>query len=87
MTKIEYRTKGTCAQLIEVTGENGRVVDVSFYGGCNGNLQGIASLVKGMEYDKVIERQNGICCGYKSTSCPDQLCRAIEQLKAEENNG
>lgn len=87
MAKIEYRTKGTCSQLIEVTGENGRVVDVAFYGGCNGNLQGIASLVREMEYDKVIERLNGICCGYKSTSCPDQLCRAIEQLKAEESNG
>ena len=87
MVKIEYRTKGTCSQLIEVTGEQGRVVDVSFYGGCNGNLQGIASLVKGMTYQEVIERLNGISCGYKSTSCPDQLCRALELLKAEESNG
>ena len=81
MLKIEYRTKGTCSQLIEVTGEQGRVVDVAFYGGCNGNLQGIASLVKGMTYQEVIERLNGICCGYKSTSCPDQLANALKQIK------
>ena len=83
MKKIVYKTVGTCSQVIEVSGENGCVVDVRFYGGCNGNLQGISSLVRGMRYEDVLERLNGISCNGKSTSCPDQLCRAIEQLMKE----
>ena len=81
MKKIIYQTEGTCARIIELTGSEGRIVDVKFYGGCNGNLQGISALIKGMPYDDVIARLNGIRCGAKLTSCPDQLCRAIEQLK------
>ena len=81
MKKIIYQTEGTCARIIELTGSEGRIVDVKFYGGCNGNLQGISALIKGMPYDDVIARLNGIRCGAKPTSCPDQLCRAIEQLK------
>ena len=81
MKKIIYQTEGTCARIIELTGSEGRIVDVKFYGGCNGNLQGISALIKGMPYDDVIDRLNGIRCGAKPTSCPDQLCRAIEQLK------
>ncbi|MBQ5752357.1 MAG: TIGR03905 family TSCPD domain-containing protein [Bacteroidaceae bacterium] len=83
MKSITYRTQGTCSRFIELTGENGVVVDVKFYGGCDGNLQGISKLVKGMRYEDVIERLKGISCNGKPTSCPDQLCRAIEQLMAE----
>ena len=83
MKKVTYMTTGTCSQVIEVTGENGYVVDVKFYGGCHGNLQGISRLIAGMRYEDVIERLNGISCNGKPTSCPDQLCRAIEQLMAE----
>jgi uncharacterized protein (TIGR03905 family) len=83
MKKIVYKTVGTCSQVIEVSGENGCVVDGRFYGGCNGNLQGISSLVRGMRYEDVLERLNGISCNGKPTSCPDQLCRAIEELMKE----
>ena len=83
MKKITYYTSGTCSRVIEVSGEDGRIVDVAFYGGCNGNLQGIARLVKGMKYEDVITRLNGISCNGKPTSCPDQLCRAIEKLMEE----
>ena len=85
MKTITYKTIGTCSQVIEISGENGTVADVRFYGGCNGNLQGISKLVKGMKYEDVIERLNNISCNGRPTSCPDQLCRAIEQLIAEEN--
>lgn len=84
MKKIIYQTQGTCSRLITVTGENGRIIDVNFEGGCNGNLQGIGKLVKGMKYEDVIARLEGIRCGVKSTSCPDQLARALKQLSAEE---
>jgi len=79
-----YKTQGTCSQLIEVEiDEQGRLADVIFTGGCNGNLQGITSLVKGMQVDEVIKRLDGIRCGYKNTSCPDQLCRALEACQAQ----
>ena len=82
MKHIQYRTQGTCSQLIDVTAdENDIIQDVAFYGGCNGNLQGISRLVIGQKIDDVIQRLNGIRCGAKPTSCPDQLCRALEQLK------
>ena len=82
MRKIQYQTQGTCSKLIEVTAdEDGIIQDVTFYGGCNGNLQGICRLVKGQKIDDVIQRLDGIRCGAKPTSCPDQLCRALEQLK------
>jgi uncharacterized protein (TIGR03905 family) len=81
MKTVTYRTQGTCSRFIEVTGENGVITDVKFFGGCDGNLQGISKLVKGMKYGEVISRLKGISCNGKPTSCPDQLCRAIEQLK------
>lgn len=84
MKTITYRTQGTCSRFIEVTGDNGVVIEVKFYGGCDGNLKGISSLVKGMKYEDVIARLKGISCNGKPTSCPDQLCRAIEELKAED---
>ena len=82
MKHIQYRTQGTCSQLIDVIAdENDIIQGVQFYGGCNGNLQGISRLVTGQKIDDVIQRLNGIRCGAKPTSCPDQLCRALEQLK------
>jgi uncharacterized protein (TIGR03905 family) len=85
MKTITYRTQGTCSRFIEVTGDNGRLTDVKFFGGCDGNLQGISKLVKGMKYEAVIARLKGISCNGKPTSCPDQLCRAIEELIKDEN--
>lgn len=82
MKHIQYRTQGTCSVLIDVTAdENDVIQDVAFLGGCDGNLQGISRLVKGQKIDDVIGRLNGISCGGKPTSCPDQLCRALEQLR------
>ena len=84
MKHIQYQTQGTCSKLIDVTAdENGIITDVSFLGGCNGNLQGICRLVTGQKVDDVIQSLNGIRCGAKPTSCPDQLCRALEQLKRQ----
>lgn len=79
--KVCYKTQGTCSSLIEVEVENGIVTDIHFTGGCNGNLQGISSLVKGMAVDEVIARLEGICCGSRPTSCPDQLCKALRSLQ------
>lgn len=82
MKQINYKTQGTCSQLITVTADDNDIIqDVAFYGGCNGNLQGISRLVIGQKFDDVIQRLDGIRCGAKPTSCPDQLCRALEQLK------
>lgn len=82
MKQIQYKTQGTCSQLITVIADDNDIIqDVTFYGGCNGNLQGISRLVKGQKIDDVIQRLDGIRCGMKPTSCPDQLCRALEQLK------
>jgi uncharacterized protein (TIGR03905 family) len=78
---IVYKTEGTCSSHIEVeVDENGVVGDVSYWGGCNGNLQGISHLVKGMRAEDVIARLEGIHCGMKSTSCPDQLCKALHKM-------
>ena len=75
-----YKPKGVCSQSIEIN-MNVNVIDsVSFTGGCNGNLQGISSLVKGMTAEEAISRLKGIRCGFKSTSCPDQLAQALESV-------
>ena len=77
-----YKTQGTCSQLIDVTvDDDGIIQQVFFMGGCDGNLQGICRLITGQKIDDVIPKLNGIRCGDKPTSCPDQLCRALEQLK------
>ncbi len=76
-----YRTMGTCSQKIDIELDGTTVKNVKFLGGCAGNLQGIASLVKGMEIDEVIDRLSGIRCGFKPTSCPDQLARALTEIK------
>lgn len=78
-----YKTKGTCSQHILFDIEDGKVYNVQFIGGCNGNLKGIGSLVEGMSVDEVIERIDGIHCGMKSTSCPDQLAKALREAKAQ----
>ena len=80
MTKHEYKTNGTCSRkIIFEIDDEGKVHNVVFEGGCHGNLQGISSLVKGMKADEVIARLEGIKCGFKSTSCPDQLSKAVKQ--------
>ena len=83
---MDYRTSGTCSTQIyyDVVNEDGVDVvrNVAFVGGCNGNLKGIGKLVEGMPVDRVIELLRGIRCGYKSTSCPDQLAKALAAYKA-----
>lgn len=79
--KTLYKTQGTCSTNIELEVENGILKNVRFYGGCNGNLQGIAKLVKGMPVSEVIEKLEGISCGGRPTSCPDQLCRALRTMQ------
>jgi uncharacterized protein (TIGR03905 family) len=82
MKHIVYQTSGTCSQQIDLDiDDDGRVWNVQFLGGCNGNLQGIGRLVNGMKVEDIKERLAGIRCGYKNTSCPDQLTRALEQAE------
>ena len=82
--QYEYKTKGTCSQRILFDLIDGRVHNVQFIGGCNGNLQGISKLVEGMEVQEVIQRVSDIHCGMKPTSCPDQLATALkEALKSK----
>ena len=82
MKHIQYQTQGTCSMLIDVTADDNDIIqNVAFLGGCDGNLQGICRLVRGQKIDDVIAKLDGISCGGKPTSCPDQLCRALEQLK------
>ena len=79
--QFEYKTKGTCSQMIFFEIEDNKVHNVQYMGGCNGNLQGIGKLVEGMDVDEVISRIEGIHCGAKPTSCPDQLATALKQAK------
>lgn len=80
MKKIDYIPQGVCSHCIHLSlTDDNRIDSVIFEGGCNGNLQGISSLVKGMPIDEVLQRLEGIRCGSKCTSCPDQLCQAIKQ--------
>ena len=78
-----YRPRGVCSQLMEIETENGVLKRFTVMGGCDGNLQGIARLVQGMPVDQVIQRLEGIRCGFKDTSCPDQLARALKAMQAE----
>ena len=77
----QYKTRGTCSQQILFDIEDGKVKNVQFIGGCNGNLKGIGSLVEGMDVDEVISRLEGTTCGSKATSCPDQLAQALKAAK------
>ena len=77
---IEYKTKGTCSRAVVVDVEDGVITDCAFVGGCSGNTQGVASLVIGMKAEDAVAMIKGIKCGMKSTSCPDQLALALEEL-------
>ena len=79
--KITYRPKGVCSKLMDIDVEDGRIESVKVTGGCSGNLQGISSLLKGMDVDDAISRMEGIRCGVKATSCPDQIAQALKQYK------
>ena len=87
--KFEYKTSGTCSSKSLFDIDDGIVHDLEYIGGCNGNLQGLSRLVEGMPVDEVISRVQGIHCGAKPTSCPDQLAQALlqakEKLAAEKN--
>jgi uncharacterized protein (TIGR03905 family) len=76
----EYKTRGVCSRKIEIDVENGIVNAVRFFGGCNGNLQGISRLVEGQKVEDVISRLEGIDCNMKGTSCPDQLAKALKEI-------
>ena len=76
---MQYKPQGVCSKLIQFDIENNKIRNVGFVGGCNGNLQGIYRLIEGMDVDEAISRMEGIHCGYKSTSCPDQLAKALKE--------
>ena len=80
--QYEYKTSGTCSQKIFFDIEDGKVKNVQFLGGCNGNLKGIGKLCEGMKAKDVADRIEGTTCGFKSTSCPDQLAKAIREALA-----
>lgn len=80
-----YNTQGTCSRQIIIDIDDNKIENVTFIGGCNGNLKGINALVKGMNIDEVITRLSGITCGFKPTSCPDQLATALKQIKGKKN--
>ncbi len=80
---IEYKTSGTCSRMIVIDVEDGVITDCAFVGGCAGNTQGVAALVKGMKAEDAIEKLKGIRCGMRQTSCPDQLARALQGALAE----
>lgn len=80
-----YKTRGTCARQIDFELDNGIVKNVSFFGGCNGNLKGISALVEGRPAEEVIKILKGTKCGFKPTSCPDQLAQALEKALNGEN--
>ena len=79
MNRFTYQTKGVCSRSIDVEIENGVIAEVVYHGGCSGNTQGVAALVRGMRVEDAVERLSGIRCGFKATSCPDQLARALRE--------
>ena len=82
---MQYKTSGTCSTLIDFDVDGDTIKSVAFTGGCNGNLKGICALVSGMKVDDAISKLKGIKCGFKNTSCPDQLARALATYKAQQN--
>ena len=80
MERIEYKTSGTCSRMVTVDVEDGVIKECKFVGGCSGNTAGIAALVVGMKIEDAISRLKGIKCGFKNTSCPDQLAKALETM-------
>ena len=79
--KLSYKTSGVCSRTITADIEDGKIYNLRFEGGCNGNTKGISALVEGMETEEVIRRLEGIRCGFKGTSCPDQLAKALKTLE------
>lgn len=79
MTKISYKTQGVCSRQIELEIEDDIIKSAAFIGGCHGNTQGISKLVEGMKVEDVIKKLKNIRCGFKTTSCPDQLANALIQ--------
>ena len=75
-----YKTHGTCSTNIEIEVDNGILKHVRYYGGCNGNLKAIARLLEGMPVEKVVSKLEGITCGHRTTSCSDQLCKALREM-------
>ncbi len=80
-----YKTQGTCSRYIEVGVKDGRVTRCRFHGGCDGNTKGLSQLVVGMKTEDVISRLHGVRCGMKSTSCPDQLCKALQRVEGSKD--
>lgn len=80
---MEYKTQGVCSQMINFDIEDNKVRNVAFIGGCNGNLQGIARLIEGMDVNEAISKIEGIKCGFKKTSCPDQLAQALKKATGQ----
>ena len=81
-----YTTQGTCSRQITFDVVDNKLTNVRFLGGCSGNTQGVSKLVEGMDIDEVIKRTDGILCGARPTSWPDQLARALKQYKAQQNS-
>ena len=79
MNTLQYMTQGTCSRQIDIELKDGVIDSVKFTGGCNGNLQGVSALVKGMTPQEAISKLKGIRCGMKPTSCPDQLATALKE--------
>ncbi|MBR2388649.1 MAG: TIGR03905 family TSCPD domain-containing protein [Clostridia bacterium] len=82
MEHITYKTQSVCSRSIDIDVEDGIIVNVKFTGGCAGNTQGVASLIRGMKVEEAISRLEGIRCGFKPTSCPDQLAKALKKYIA-----
>jgi uncharacterized protein (TIGR03905 family) len=80
--KLSYKTSGVCSRTITADIEDGKVYNLRFEGGCNGNTKGISALVEGMEINDVIDRLEGIKCGFRGTSCPDQLAQALKSIQS-----
>ena len=80
--KLSYKTSGVCSRTITADIEDGKIYNLRFEGGCNGNTKGISALVEGMEINEVIDRLEGIKCGFRGTSCPDQLAQALKSIQS-----
>lgn len=81
--EFSFRPRGVCSQMMDIEVEDNKLKSLKVMGGCSGNLQGISKLVEGMDIDEVINRLEGIRCGFKNTSCPDQLAKALKMYKEE----
>ena len=82
--KLNYRPRGVCSQLMQIEVEDGKLTSLKVTGGCDGNLKGIAKLTEGMDIEDIIEKLEGIHCGFKKTSCPDQLAQALKLCREEQ---